>query len=52
MAASPAGSVLAIRDGGTELIESCAILEYLGAKYRPPPLAPLQTDSRYPAYMS
>jgi len=32
MAVSPAGSVPAIRDGDTELIESCAILEYLGAK--------------------
>ena len=52
MAVSPAGSVPAIRDGDTELIESCAILEYLGAKYGPTPLAPPQTDPRYPAYIS
>jgi glutathione S-transferase len=35
MAVSPAGSVPAIRDGNIQLIESCAILEYLGAKYGP-----------------
>jgi glutathione S-transferase len=52
MAVSPAGSVPAIRDGDTQLIESCAILEYLGAKYGPTPLAPSQTDPHYPAYMS
>jgi glutathione S-transferase len=52
MAVSPAGSVPAIRDGDTQLIESCAILEYLGAKYGPTPLAPTQTDPQYPAYMS
>jgi glutathione S-transferase len=52
MAASPAGSVPAIRDGDTQLIESCAILEYLGAKYGPTPLVPTQTDPQYPAYVS
>jgi glutathione S-transferase len=52
MAVSPAGSVPAIRDGDTQLIESCAILEYLGAKYGPTPLAPGQTDPQYPAYIS
>jgi glutathione S-transferase len=52
MAISPAGSVPAIRDGDTQLIESCAILEYLGAKYGPTPLAPKPTDAHYPAYIS
>ncbi len=52
MAVSPAGSVPAIRDGETQLIESCAILEYLGAKYGPTPLAPKPTDAHYPAYIS
>jgi glutathione S-transferase len=52
MAVSPAGSVPAIRDGDIQLIESCAILEYLGAKYGPTPLAPRSTDPRYPAYIS
>ena len=52
MTVSPAGSVPAIRDGDTQLIESCAILEYLGAKYGPTPLAPTQTDPQYPAYIS
>jgi glutathione S-transferase len=52
MAISPAGSVPAIRDGDVQLIESCAILEYLGAKYGPTPLAPPPTDPRYPDYIS
>ncbi len=52
MAISPAGSVPAIRDGETELIESCAILEYLGAKYGPTPLAPKPSDPNYPSYIS
>jgi glutathione S-transferase len=52
MAISPAGAVPAMRDGDTQLIESCAILEYLGAKYGPTPLAPKPTDAHYPAYIS
>ncbi len=52
MAINPAGSVPAMRDGDTELIESCAILEYLGAKYGPTPLTPAPSDKHYPAYMS
>jgi glutathione S-transferase len=52
MEVSPAGAVPAIRDGNTRLIESCAILEYLGAKYGPTPLTPKPTDPHYPAYIS
>lgn len=52
MDASPAGSLPAIRDGDTQLIESCAILEYLGAKYGPTPLTPGPGEKYYPAYMS
>jgi glutathione S-transferase len=52
MAVSPAASVPAIRDGDTSLIESCAILEYLGAKYGPTPLTPGPNEKHYPAYMS
>lgn len=33
-------------------MESCAILEYLGAKYGPTPLAPDSNDPRYPAYIA
>src|SRR5947207_547604 len=40
LAASPAGSIPGIRDGGVQMMESCAILEYLGAKYGPTSLAP------------
>lgn len=52
MAVSPTGAVPAIRDGDTQVIESCAILEYLGAKYGPTPLTPAPTDPHYPAYIS
>lgn len=52
MAVSPAGAMPAIRDGETVLMESCAILEYLGAKYGPTPLAPAPTERHYPAYLS
>jgi glutathione S-transferase len=52
MAISPTGSVPAIRDGDTQLVESCAILEYLGAKYGPTPLTPGPSEKHYPAYMS
>jgi glutathione S-transferase len=52
MAASPTGSIPAIRDGEVRLMESCAILEYLGAKYGPTPLAPRVGDPSYPAYVS
>jgi glutathione S-transferase len=33
-------------------MESCAILEYLGAKYGPTPLTPARDDPTYPAYIS
>jgi glutathione S-transferase len=52
MAINPAGAVPAIRDGDTQVIESCAILEYLGAKYGPTPLVPKPTDAHYPAFIS
>jgi glutathione S-transferase len=52
MAVSPAGALPGIRDGDTTLFDSCAIIEYLGAKYGPTPLAPKPTDPHYPAYIS
>jgi len=52
LAASPAGSIPGIRDGEVQMMESCAILEYLGAKYGPTPLAPAIGDPSYPAYIS
>ena len=50
--ASPTDSMPAIRDGQARVFESCAILEYLGAKYGPTPLTPAATDPSYPAYLS
>ncbi|NNM72377.1 glutathione S-transferase family protein [Enterovirga aerilata] len=52
MAASPTGAFPALRDGDTRLMESCAILEYLGAKFGPTPLAPGINAPNYPAYIS
>src|SRR5215203_1629223 len=52
VAASPTGSIPAIRDGDVRVMESCAILEYLGAKYGPTPLMPSFGDPSYPAYVS
>jgi len=50
--ASPTGSFPGIRDGDVCLMESCAILEYLGAKYGPTPLTPAREDPGYSAYIS
>ena len=50
--ASPTGSFPGIRDGDVCLMESCAILEYLGAKYGPTSLTPAIEDPSYPAYIS
>jgi glutathione S-transferase len=50
--ASPTGSFPGIRDGDACLMESCAILEYLGAKYGPTSLTPAIGDPSYPAYIS
>ena len=51
IAASPTGSIPAIRDGDVRIM-ICAILEYLGAKYGPTPLTPSFGDPSYPAYVS
>jgi glutathione S-transferase len=52
MAVSPAGAIPGVKDGGTQLFESCAIIEYLGATYGPTALVPQPGDVRYPAYIS
>jgi glutathione S-transferase len=52
MDACPTGALPAIRDGDVRMMESCAILEYLGARYGPTPLAPSVGDPAYPAYMA
>ena len=50
--ASPTGSFPGIRDRDVCLMESCAILEYLGAKYGPTSLTPAIGDPSYPTYIS
>lgn len=52
LAASPTGAFPGLRDGDVRMMESCAILEYLAAKYGPTPLAPTFGDPVYPAYLS
>lgn len=52
MAASPSGSMPAIVDGGVSMMESTAILEYLGTRYGPTPLVPASDDPSWPAYLS
>ena len=50
--ANPVGSFPALRDGDVTMMESCAILEYLGGRYGPTPLAPRPDDPNYPAYLT
>ncbi|MGE5089239.1 MAG: glutathione S-transferase family protein [Candidatus Levyibacteriota bacterium] len=50
--ASPTGAYPGMRDGDVCLMESCAMLEYLGGRYGPTPLTPTSDDARYPAYVS
>jgi glutathione S-transferase len=50
--ANPAGSFPALRDGDVTMMESCAILEYLGGRYGPTPLVPRPDDPSYPAYLT
>jgi glutathione S-transferase len=52
MGVSPTGAFPGLRDGDVRLMESCAILEYLGAKYGPTPLAPRPDDTSYPTYIA
>lgn len=52
LAASPTGAFPGMCDGDIRMMESCAILEYLGTKYGPTPLAPAPGDPACPAYLS
>jgi glutathione S-transferase len=51
IAANPVGSFPAMQDGEVTMMESCAILEYLGAKYGPTPLTPGPDEASFPAYL-
>lgn len=48
---NPLGTVPVFFDGDVRLIESNAILEYLGRRHGPTPLVPAVTDPSYPAYL-
>lgn len=48
---SPTGSLPAFRDGNVTMIESMAIVEYLGERFGPTPLVPKYGDPSFPAYV-
>lgn len=50
LAVNPAGFIPAIVDGGTIMVESIAIMEYLLARHGPGPLAPTAEDPSFPVY--
>ena len=50
--ANAAAAFPAMRDGEVAMMESCAILEYLAARYGPTPLAPGPDDPTFPAYLT
>jgi glutathione S-transferase len=51
MAANPAALIPAMVDGDVTMSESTAILEYLGARYGPTPLAVKPDAPNYPKYL-
>jgi glutathione S-transferase len=48
---SPTGSLPAFRDGNVTMIESMAIVDYLGERFGPTPLVPKYGDPSFPAYL-
>jgi glutathione S-transferase len=50
MAASPTGAIPGIKDGDVTMMESVAIMEYLGARYGPTPIVPEPRDADFPLY--
>ena len=51
MRVSPSGAAPGFVDGEVRMMESMAIVEYLGARYGPTPLAPTVEDPGYPTYL-
>ena len=51
LAISPTGMVPALADGDVTMVESVAMLEYLGGRYGPTPLTPPPGAADYPAYL-
>lgn len=51
LAINPAGFIPAIVDGGTIMVESIAIMEYLLARHGPSPLAPTPGDPAFATYL-
>lgn len=51
LAINPAGFIPALQDDETLVLESVAILQYLGGRYGPTPLAPEPGDPAYAPYL-
>jgi glutathione S-transferase len=51
MAASPAGAAPGLADGQVAMMESVAILEYLGARHGPTPLVVTPDEPDFPLYL-
>jgi glutathione S-transferase len=51
LAISPTGMVPALEDGEVRMVESAAMLQYLGGRYGPTPLCPEPGAANYPAYL-
>ena len=51
MRAAPSGAVPALVDGEVRMMESMAIVEYLGARYGPTPLVVAPDAPEYPTYL-
>ena len=51
LALSPTGMVPALQDGEASMLESAAMLQYLGGRYGPTPLCPAPDHPSYPAYL-
>ncbi len=51
MRVCPSGAAPGLADGAVRMMESMAIVEYLGARYGPTPLAPAASDPDFPTYL-
>ncbi|HEX4737182.1 MAG TPA: glutathione S-transferase family protein [Allosphingosinicella sp.] len=52
IACSPTGALPGIEDGDVRMMESVAIVEYLGTRHGPSPLVPPPGDPCWPAFLS
>jgi glutathione S-transferase len=51
IAVNPSGFLPVLKDGDVSMIESIAMIQYLGARYGPSPLVPAPDDPVWPAFL-